>query len=318
MVIPPGSDDFYSRALASFNQQMAASARASAAAADVESRAKALVEDGPKIDAAVKAYLSLVAARSATASDVDVVPDGRDSSDVRCTLSTSADGGSPADANRRALACARTLLSAVNSTTIPAGHGPAAPGDDEQSKVDDEEKAKAELQADVARVLWNGLVQSSRAGGDKAKRSKPSRALGRESLSVAYPYIRERFRRGIVLSGDEDAASISDDATTPDQGDPIRSVPDEALPPIGPPNGIDVDQWRAFYTEFGSLLSRACGGGDRPQSTAAKTEDDSALLWSSDGGAAELRRRREMRAQRASEAAASVDGAKAAVKDALG
>ena len=101
----------------------AAAASAAAAAADIQSYAKALVElDLPKIDTAVKTYLSLVAARSAVASDADVLSVGALSSagaagqqqQRQCTFAPSA------DANRSALVCARALLSAINSTTVVA------------------------------------------------------------------------------------------------------------------------------------------------------------------------------------------------------
>lgn len=124
--------DFCSKALASLSHQMtlssdataAAAASAAAAAADIQSYAKALVElDLPKIDTAVKTYLSLVAARSAVASDADVLSvgalssagaAGRQQQQRQCTFAPSA------DANRSALVCARALLSAINSTTVVA------------------------------------------------------------------------------------------------------------------------------------------------------------------------------------------------------
>ena len=104
----------------------------------------------------------------------------------------------------------------------------------------------------------------------------------------------------------------------------------DVLPPVNPPKGIDLDQWKAFYTEFGILLSRACsvddaeydnGGKETSQNnkdTVEQHHDDSALLWSNDKGLAELQSRRVNRAQRATKALASVDDAKTAVVDALG
>ena len=78
--------DFITRALSSLSQQMAL---ANAAGGDggsvaddknssldksIEAHAKSLVDDDtPKIDSAVKSYLSLVAARSVVASEIDVL-----------------------------------------------------------------------------------------------------------------------------------------------------------------------------------------------------------------------------------------------------
>lgn len=330
MVNPkPSNDEFYARALASLNQQMALAS--TAAAVEIESYAKSLVEDDhPKIDSAVKSYLSLVAARSAVASDVDVISDVTPISSVQCTFATWAK--SPRDANRCALMCARTLLSTINSTSIPppesTAEGPSTTSakdtnnDETTSSADDEEKLKMELlQKNATQILWNRLVHSiSSSNGDKTKQTKPSKVLGRDSLQVAYPYIQERLRRGILLNDNGGAVS----ATVSQNNNPLQSLSNELLPPVTPPKGIDIDQWEAFHTEFGFLLDRACGSSNNEkepsaQSAASKVEqhDDSALLWSGDKGSAELRQRRETRAQRAAEALGSVESVKAVLTDAV-
>mmetsp|Transcript_9026 Transcript_9026/g.20370 ORF Transcript_9026/g.20370 Transcript_9026/m.20370 type:complete len:384 (+) Transcript_9026:70-1221(+) len=347
MANPPSSnDDFYSKALASLSHQMtlasdndATATNASNSAAEaikIESYAKSLVEeDLPKIDSAVKSYLSLVAARSAVASDIDVLPDLASISSVQCTFASTAK--TPMDANRCALICARTLLSTINSTNIPpestAVEEISATKVHDETKSGEEEKImQIQLQSNATQILWNRLVQSlSNSTGDKAKQNKPSKVLGRQSLQVAYPYVQERLRRGLLLSGDNSntASSTADNdatKTASSQNNPLHAVSNEVLPPVNPPKGIDIEQWEAFFTEFGNLLNCACSDNwcdekEPPQSAApssSKVEhDDSALLWSNDKGLAELQTRRENRAQRATKALASVDGAKAVVADAL-
>ena len=361
MVNPPINDDFYAKALSSFNHQMSLAniAEESTATARsnipiMESYAKSLVEnDLPKIDSAVKSYLSLVAARSAVASDIDVISvsskfkstsNGNDSAkramtevvQCQCTFATST--SNPMDANRCALICARTLLATMNSTTIPSESSDKeqASSKSNSSTNNDDKQIQMELQNNAIQILWNGLLPvkvspSTETAGDldKAKQAqtKPSKILGRKSLSLAYPYIKERFRRGILLklkSNDDDSqnncdapSSIHIDATeiaTTAQNNQLQleSLPNELLPPVPTPKGIDIDQWKAFYTEFGNLLEDS--------QSSPKVMDDSPLLWSNDQHVGELQRRREMRAQRATEALASssVDNAKAAVAEAVG
>ena len=318
---------------------------------NVEAYAKSLVEDdSPKIDAAVKSYLSLVAARSVVASDIDVLPSGatittNDVVQQQCTFATSTK--SALDANRCALICARTLLSTINSTTIPsisstieAETSNASNNDIDETKTDEEERTKLQLQKNTTEVLWNRLVQqssssdsnnSSSIGEDNARQIKPSKVLGRTSLFVAYPYIQERFRRGVLLSENKFDTDDTTDNTTETKTNLLESLSNDILPPVNPPKGIELDQWKAFYTEFGILLSRACSVDDDDYDAEAKEEtsqnnketveqhhDDSALLWSNDKGLAELQSRRVNRAQRATKALASVDDAKTAVVDALG
>ena len=365
---PNNNDDFYARALASFNQHMTlannnnhnnntAAVSTTNDIINVEAYAKSLVEDdSPKIDAAVKSYLSLVAARSVVASDIDVLPSGatittNDVVQQQCTFATSTK--SALDANRCALICARTLLSTINSTTIPsisstieAETSNASNNDIDETKTNEEERAKLQLQKNTTEVLWNRLVQqssssssssskssSSSTGEDKTRQIKPSKVLGRTSLFVAYPYIQERFRRGVLLSENKgnDTDDTRDNTTETKTNLPLESLSNDVLPPVNPPKGIELDQWKAFYTEFGILLSRACSVDDDDYDAEAKEEtsqnnketveqhhDDSALLWSNDKGLAELQSRRVNRAQRATKALASVDDAKTAVVDALG
>mmetsp|Transcript_26136 Transcript_26136/g.44549 ORF Transcript_26136/g.44549 Transcript_26136/m.44549 type:complete len:330 (-) Transcript_26136:123-1112(-) len=315
MVNPnPNSDEFYARALASFNNQMALAN--TTAAIDIESYAKTLVEDDlPKIDSAVKSFLSLVAARSAVASDIDVISPSTVTGTPQCTFATSVK--TPMDANRCALMCARTLLSTINSTNIPSDSIESTTENEnkDETKSDYEEKMKIELQKRATQILWNRLVQQSSAGtGEEAKQTKPSKVLGRDSLRVLYPYIQERFRRGMVQN---DIAADTKSAPQSNNSLQFQSLSNDLLPPVNPPKGIENDQWEAFYTEFGDLLFRACDAKSESKSSKGIEHDDSALIWSNDKGSAELRQRREMRAQRATEALSSVEGAKAVVADAV-
>jgi hypothetical protein len=316
---PQNDDDFYARAMASFHQQMdianTNTNNNDEPLIDVEEYAKSLVEDDlPKIDAAVKSYLSLVAARSAVASDIDVLSTSAPTDVVQCTFATTTKSSSM-DANRYALLCARVLLTTINSTNVPTEELSTIPpttSDNDETKSAKDEDMKLQLQNNTTKILWNRLVKSSASStGDKSKQMKPSKVLGRTSLLVAYPYIQERFRRGILLNeSDGNDTPAADESKT----NPLRSLSNDLLQPVSPPKGIDIDQWKAFYTEFGQLLSRACGNHNDDQS---KQHDDSALLWSSDKGVAELQSRRESRVQRASQALASVDDVKTEIADSL-
>ena len=68
-------DDFITRALSSLSNQMAlANVAGEPDEKKIEAHAQSLVdEDKPKIDSSVKSYLSLVAARSVVASEIDVL-----------------------------------------------------------------------------------------------------------------------------------------------------------------------------------------------------------------------------------------------------
>jgi hypothetical protein len=316
-------DDFHLRAISSFRNQLLLTQNVSvvedaeAAAAvvvveveEVESYAQFLVEDDtPKIDSAVKAYLCLVAARSAVQSDIDII--STSSLKVLPTSSASAVSSSWAaaddeddkqcctfagsiDANRCALLCARTLLSTINSLLLPSseyvtsdeGYTNANDAEAVMCAVADNDgdnennrkmKQQQKLRNDTIRIIWNKVANktssSSSLCGDTFTQSKtavnmkPSKVLGRHSLLVAYPYVQERFRRGIsLLSRDENvqqidtktvAASTSPTVTSPSECQPslpLHSLSNDLLPPVLPPKGIDVDKWKSFYLEFGRLL----------------------------------------------------------------
>ena len=83
----------------------------------IEAHAKSLVDDDtPKIDSAVKSYLSLVAARSVVASEIDVLSENVKSFDDAQMKLNSMD-------MKSALTCARKLLNGINTTVIPRRNG---------------------------------------------------------------------------------------------------------------------------------------------------------------------------------------------------
>ena len=260
----PNADEFQARA-------SAATARALSASNPAEALGKSLTEaDIPKITDAAKSFAALVAARSICTTDADA-----DAAAAAAAVASSAPSSTAetnrcifhkaSDPTRASLICARSLLMLINSTDIPE----AASGGD----VSEEQQ----LENDVIRVVWNGCVKKSKE--DKASGIKPSKALGRRSLLLAYPHALERIKRG-----------------------------DASLPA-----GVDMDEALAFFYEFGLLL-KPKDGSDKTDE-----DDDHFLIWSLDGGAAELNRRRQRRTKRGKEAAATAEAeAKAKIASALG
>jgi hypothetical protein len=252
------ADDFQVRAAA-------ATARVLSASNPTETLGKSLTDsDAPKIVEAAKSFASLVAARSICTTDADA------SAAAAATAASSSTPSSTAEPNRctfhktsdpthASLMCARSLLLAINSTEIPESTTSS-------SSIGGVEQ---QLENDVIRVVWNGCVK--KAQEDKASSIKPSKALGRRSLLLAYPHVMKRMKSG--PAGNDDASLL-----------PARVDKEEAL---------------AFFEEFGKLLNPKSDNGKN-----AEEIDDHFLIWSTDGGAEELKRRRERRAKRGKEAAA--------------
>ena len=153
--------------------------------------------------------------------------------------------------------CARSLLMAINSTEIPETGG---------GRDDGTISAEQQLENDVIRVVWNGCVKKSKE--DKASGIKPSKALGRRSLVLAYPHVMKRTKA--------DASLL--------------------------PAGVEKEEALAFFEEFGNLLAPKNSSG-----ATFEEDDDHFLLWSADAGAAELKRRRERRTKRGKEAASAAE-----------
>ena len=252
------TDDFQARAAA-------ATARALSASNPAEALGKSLTDsDAPKITEAAKSYASLIAARSICTTDADEASAASASAAAassatstptertRCTFHKTP------DPTRASLMCARSLLLAVNSTEIPetgvVGGGTGL-------------SVEQQLENDVIRVVWNGCVKKFRE--DKASGIKPSKALGRRSLVLAYPHVMKRIKQA-------DASLF--------------------------PAGVDKEEAMAFFEEFGKLLTPKNGNGAE-----SEEDDDHYLLWSMDCGAAELKRRRERRTKRGKEAAAAAE-----------
>lgn len=139
---------------------------------------------------------------------------------VQCTFTSSTLSSSTTmnttDANRCALACARTLLTTINSTCIPQPIGEDEATTTSSDKT--QEKKEVQMQNDTIRILWNGLVNTSTgesASSLDKKQLKPSKLLGRNCLMVAYPYVVERFHRGVekTRTGAPKEEEAGDDAT---------------------------------------------------------------------------------------------------------
>ncbi|KAL7451009.1 hypothetical protein ACHAWC_002861 [Mediolabrus comicus] len=286
-------DDFIARALSSLSHQMTLANTGGAAGGEgtdedkkiIEAHAQSLVDnDAPKIDSAVKSYLSLVAARSVVASEIDVLSENVKSCDHHQQLNTMG--------MKDALTCARKLLNGINTTLIPKVAEEEVPEekDNDNNKSNEEHD---EIKDNVTRIVWNRLVAL------KNKDMKPSKIFGRKTLIVVYPFIEERFRRGLEKDGDglDNAGSTNNAATSP------QSYSTELLPAIDPPLGIDKDSWISFYTEFGALLRKACqndiGNKKEGEEGEQYKDDDSKLLWSDDKGVKELQERRDRRSKRA-------------------
>ena len=270
------TDDFQARAAA-------ATARALSASNPAEAFGKSLTDsDAPKITEAAKSYASLIAARSICTTDADASA-AAGAAAASSTTSTPAEQTrctfhKTPDPTRASLMCARSLLLTINSTEIPESGGTG--GDDGTTSASSSTGISAEqqLENDVIRVVWNGCVKKAKE--DKASGIKPSKALGRRSLVLAYPHVMKRIKQA-------DASLL--------------------------PAGVDKEEAMAFFEEFGKLLTPKNGSGAE-----SEEDDDHYLLWSTDGGAAELKRRRERRTKRGKEAAAAAEAeAKTKIASAL-
>jgi len=287
-------DDFIARALSSLSHQMTLANTGGAAGGGegtdedkkiIEAHAQSLVDnDAPKIDSAVKSYLSLVAARSVVASEIDVLSENVKSCDHYQQLNTMG--------MKDALTCARKLLNGINTTLIPKMAEEEVVPEEKDNAINKANEEHDEIKDNVTRIVWNRLVAL------KNKDMKPGKVFGRRALIVVYPFIEERFRRGLEKDGEGlDNSASTNAATSP------RSYSIELLPAIAPPLGIDTDSWISFYTEFGALLRKACQNDIESKKEGEEgeqcKEDDSKLLWSDDKGVKELQERRDRRAKRA-------------------
>jgi len=147
---------------------------------------QSLAQDRPTIDSAIKSYISMICARSLTASSTDA------SGTVMGIIPVH---NAPAS-NAAALEFARILLKAVNSYRFPVHETVEA--DVWKSKPGlTPAKLQDLLELSVTARLWNGLAESQQ---------KPSRFLGQRAL-------RRIFRRLALrdeMSGDEQMAWLEE------------------------------------------------------------------------------------------------------------
>jgi hypothetical protein len=227
---------------------------------------QSLAQDRPTMDAAVKSFISLVCARSLTASASDtainsneqaprilgIVPMDQGTAAAAAppsasTISSTEAAPPQASVQQQALQVARAILNAINAYTFPIHHTVA--NSLGQKDGTSKEKQAELLELSVAAQLWNGLVDS---------KQKPSRFLGRRALRRAWKNLEIQLE---VYT------------------DPFLA-----------------QQQQQWLQEFEQLVFHV-------HDDASPQDDDSALLWDADGGQMELARRRERRQASATERA---------------
>ena len=139
-----------------FQRKARAAAASFSSMNPAEALGQSLMNDNPKIDSALKQFVSIIAARGWTAPGDD-----------RSAPNEQARAGFVA------MRCAGTLSKKINSYRIPTG------SHDNDSRDEEKDESKV-LELEVVRIVWNGLA-------DKGK--KPSMFLGRQSLRHVYPSI---------------------------------------------------------------------------------------------------------------------------------
>jgi hypothetical protein len=143
-----------------FQRKARAAAASFSSMNPAEALGQSLMNDNPKIDSALKQFVSIIAARGWTA---PAPGDDRNAPNEQ------------ARAGFVAMRCAGTLSKKINSYRIPTR------SDDDNGNDSNEEKDESKvLELEVVRIVWNGLA-------DKGK--KPSMFLGKQSLRHVYPSI---------------------------------------------------------------------------------------------------------------------------------
>jgi len=146
-----------------------------------EAFAQSLTCDRPTIDSAVKAFLSLTAARSLASSDPNNTLNNSNNISDKDKLKDVLLNNIPQEKcffiksknpQQAALLCARQILKTINSFQIPEDNTA------EEKSQDPLDQNAMEIK--VIRILWNGLIKSGK---------KPSKILGRKSLEHVYPFI---------------------------------------------------------------------------------------------------------------------------------
>ncbi len=229
---------------------------------------EAIARDRPTIDAAVKSFISMVCARSMSASATDAISHNKVMMGIIPSLQKSSiseekptnDSNKSGDdktktknspsVQQQVLEVARCILKSVNSYTFPI-QDTVAYSMAEKPGTSDQKKEEL-LELSVVARLWNGLVQSEQ---------KPSRFLGKRALKLAWKKMNM-----------EAALKASDDETI-------------------------LERQTEWLQQFETLLFASI----QPLPSDVQTDDDAALLWAPDGGAAELAKRRQRRMDAATE-----------------
>lgn len=266
-----------------------------------------IAKDRPTIDAAVKSFISIICARTMSASNTDAKRGSNSNSNdnvmigiipapimpkkpsvVAESIITNADGtttttlalSSPSSSTSK-----KTTVAVTSTTTqqqvlqfarfvIKAVNSYTFPIHDtvistmaEKPGITDEKK-KQLLEISVVARLWNGLVQSEQ---------KPSRFLGRRSLKLAW----ENLYLDIISSIQKSSGEV-----------PVSNNVDEEKNAT-----IVLERQLEWVKEFGKLLNNP----EQPLPANILVDDDSALLWATDGGVSELAKRRQRRLDSAKE-----------------
>jgi hypothetical protein len=224
-----------------------------------------LAHDRPTMDAAIKAFMSLVCARTLTASATDaqsmvlgIVKTANSNADKNAddtSKDKDNDNGTTNSQHPYVLQVARAILKSINAYEFPIHATVAAALRDKPGLSPEKQQELLELSI-VAR-LWNGLVQS---------KQKPSRFLGRTALLLAWKDLDVMAK--LLLDSPKDDADA--DST------------------------IIYDRQVEWVQEFERLLFHQ-------HDPKLEVDNDAALIWDADGGQAELAKRRQRRQAGATE-----------------
>jgi hypothetical protein len=220
---------------------------------------QSLAQNRPTIDAAVKSFISLICARTITASATDdaaatsLQKQAGETTDRILIGLVPANGSSPngQTVQQQVLQVARTILQAMNVYTFPV-HCTVASSMGGKLGTNAEKK-KELLELSIAAQLWNGLVQSNQ---------KPPRYLGRRALKHAW---KNNLKEDI-------------DCKLQAQQQEQSSEKQQAI----------LQRQKYWLQEFERLLFHV-------PNPSLEQDDDSALIWNADGGKMELAKRRERR-----------------------
>jgi hypothetical protein len=239
---------------------------------------QSLALDRPTIDAATKSFISLVVARSLSATDSDtlnqqhpqqqqqkqqllgLLPFGvlsaqtasasasasanTDTDAIRASPNPQSTQATTASTQQQVLGLARTILQNINTYKFPIHDTVATTLGEKPGTNASQQQVLLELQ--IVAQLWNGLVDSNQ---------KPSRFLGRRALRHAWAHLEIKIQN-------EDTAA--------------------------------AQQQEEWLEEFGRLLFQE-------RDDQSEQDNDAAFLWDADGGTNELARRRQRRQAAATE-----------------